>query len=37
MYVVEASVHVADSRPQEPHHAEARALLARLAEDRQPV
>ena len=31
MYVIDASVHVADARPQEPHHAEARALLARLA------
>jgi len=31
MYVVDASVHVADARPQEPHHAQARTLLARLA------
>ena len=31
MYVIDASVHAADARPQEPHHAEARALLARLA------
>ena len=30
MYVIDASVHVADARPQEPHHAEARALLARV-------
>ena len=31
MYVIDASVHVADARPQEPHHAEARALLAQIA------
>lgn len=37
MYVIDASVHVADARPQEPHHAEARTLLARLAEDKQAV
>ena len=30
MYVIDASVHVADARPQEPHHAEARALLAQI-------
>ena len=30
MYVIDASVHVADARPQEPHHAEARALLAQV-------
>jgi predicted nucleic acid-binding protein len=27
MYVVDASVHVADMRPSEPHHPEARAFL----------
>lgn len=37
MYVVDASVHVAGSRLQEPNHAEARALLARLAAERQIV
>lgn len=33
MYVIDASVHVADARPQELHHADARALLARVAAD----
>ena len=37
MYVIDASVHVADARPQEPHHAEARALLAQVAEQDMPV
>jgi predicted nucleic acid-binding protein len=37
MYVVDASVHVADARPEEPHHAEAHALLARLAAEGQLV
>jgi predicted nucleic acid-binding protein len=37
MYVVDASVHVTDARPQEPHHAEARDLLARLAAEGRPV
>jgi predicted nucleic acid-binding protein len=31
MYVIDASVHVADARPKEPHHAEVRALLAQIA------
>ena len=31
MYVVDASVHVADARPQEPYHTEARALMANIA------
>ena len=31
MYVIDASVHVADAWPQEPHHAEARTLLAHIA------
>lgn len=31
MYVIDASVHVADARPSEPHHQEAHALLARVA------
>jgi predicted nucleic acid-binding protein len=31
MYVIDASVHVADARPQEPDHEAARALLARVA------
>ena len=35
MYVIDASVHVADARPQEPHHEQARELLSRLtAKDR---
>lgn len=33
MYVIDASVYVADARPAEPHHAEATALLARLRAD----
>jgi predicted nucleic acid-binding protein len=31
MYVIDASVHVADARLEEPHHAQAHALLARVA------
>lgn len=35
MLVIDASVHVADARPREPHHRESRDLLVRLAaEDR---
>ena len=30
MYVVDASVYVADARPQERHHAEAHAFLSRV-------
>ena len=37
MYVVDASVHVADAHPQEPRHAQARALLARLAAEQHLV
>jgi predicted nucleic acid-binding protein len=37
MYVIDASVHVADARPQEPHHAEARALLAHVAAENRQV
>jgi len=37
MYVIDASVHVADARPQEPYHAESRALLARVAAQDLPV
>ena len=37
MYVIDASVHVADARPQEPHHAEAQALLAQVAAERRVV
>lgn len=37
MYVIDASVHVADARPQEPHHAQARELLARIAAESQVV
>ena len=31
MYVIDASVHIADAHPQEPQHGEARALLAQVA------
>jgi predicted nucleic acid-binding protein len=37
MYVIDASVHVADARPREPHHAEARALLSQIAEQNRQV
>jgi predicted nucleic acid-binding protein len=37
MYVIDASVHVADARPQEPHHIEARTLLAWMAAENHPV
>lgn len=37
MYVIDASVHVADARPQEPHHLEARTLLARIAAENHQV
>lgn len=37
MYVIDASVHVADMRPGEPHHAEARAFFRRVAGERKPV
>jgi predicted nucleic acid-binding protein len=37
MYVIDASVHVADARPQELHHAKARELLARIAAEGQVV
>jgi predicted nucleic acid-binding protein len=37
MYVIDASVHVADARPQEPYHIEARTLLARMAAENHPV
>jgi predicted nucleic acid-binding protein len=30
MYVIDASVYVADIRPEEPHHAEARAFLSQV-------
>jgi predicted nucleic acid-binding protein len=33
VYIIDASVHVADARPQEPRHAEARALLSRIAQE----
>jgi predicted nucleic acid-binding protein len=33
MYVVDASVHVADMRPSEPHHSEARAFLDQVRSD----
>lgn len=37
MYVIDASVLVADVHPGEPHHAEARAFLRRVAVEKQPV
>ena len=37
MYVIDSSVHVADARPQAPHHSEARALLAHLAAEERAV
>lgn len=37
MYVIDASIHVADARPQEPHHGEAKALLARIAVEHDTV
>ena len=37
MYVIDASVHVADARPRELHHAKARELLARIAAEGQVV
>jgi predicted nucleic acid-binding protein len=33
MYVVDASVHIADMRPSEPHHPEARAFLDQVRSD----
>lgn len=33
MYVVDASVHVADMRPQDPNHAQARAFLDCVADN----
>ena len=37
MYVIDASVHVADIRLHEPHHDEARALLNRVTAEGWPV
>jgi predicted nucleic acid-binding protein len=37
MYVIDASVHVADARPQDPNHAEARAFLDHVAANRCAV
>lgn len=37
MYVIDASVHVADALPQEPHHMQARTLLARMAAENRQV
>lgn len=37
MYVVDASVLVADARPLEPHHPEARALLKRISAENRAV
>jgi predicted nucleic acid-binding protein len=37
MYVIDASVHVADIRPGEPHHAGARVFLNRVAAEEWPV
>ena len=37
MYVVDASVHVADARPQEPNHPQAHELLRQIAARGQAV
>lgn len=37
MYVIDASVLVADAHPGEPHHPEARAFLRRVAVEKHPV
>jgi predicted nucleic acid-binding protein len=37
MYVIDASVHVADARPQEPRHHEAHELLTQIAAEGQAV
>jgi predicted nucleic acid-binding protein len=37
MYVVDASVYVADMRPSEPHHPEARAFLDQVRSDGDPA
>lgn len=37
MYVIDASVHVADARPDEPHHGQARALMDQLAAEGHTV
>jgi predicted nucleic acid-binding protein len=37
VYVIDASVLVADARPAEPHHAQAHALLVRLAAEGHQV
>ena len=37
MYVIDASVLVADIRPQEPHHAEARTFLKHAASEGRPI
>ncbi len=37
MFVVDASVHIADMRPSEPHHPEARAFLDRVRRTGEPV
>lgn len=37
MYVIDACVHVADIRPAEPHHADARAFLQRVRTDDHSV
>lgn len=37
MYVIDASVHVADIRPAEPHHTEARSFLRQVAVETSPV
>ena len=37
MYVIDASVHVADIHPREPYHGEARAFLKSVAAEGWPV
>lgn len=37
MFVVDASVHIADMRPSEPHHPAARAFMDRMRQSGKPV
>lgn len=37
MYVIDASVHIADVRPSEPHHGEARAFLDQVRRTGAPA
>ncbi len=37
MYIIDASVHIADMRPSEPHHPEARAFLDYVRQSGEPA